>query len=269
MSSIGSPSGDRGARLEQFVQRLDTELRNTRRRLYRLEALAALKERGRAPTLPVKFPSQYGEDFTLWDLFSDQADGFYIEVGAYDGLEFSVTYAFESIGWKGLLVEALPDRHARCVVNRPNSRVVHAALSRDGSTGTASFESVEGEGIAGMFSFLNSDREHIERVRAAKLQRRTVTVPLTSMNALLADHRGPIDFAVIDVEGGEIQLLQGFDLARYRPRVLVIEDNWAEKNSTLSAYMSGFPYRQTGWVGVNRLYIRDDETALLGRAGFE
>lgn len=255
----------RAARKKAVVQRIDSQLQRARRRLYRLEALHLLGQRGRTPSLPVKFRAQFGEDLTLWELFEDQADGFYIEVGAFDGVELSVSYVFESIGWTGLLVEALPDRYAQCVKNRPGSRVVHGALSRDGSTGTATFESVEGEGEAPLFSFLSATRAHLKRVRAKSWQTRKTVVPLTSMNALLADHTRPIDFAVIDVEGAEIPLLQGFDLERFRPRVLVIEDNAGAKDRTLPAYMSAFPYTEVGWVGVNRLYIRTDETGLLER----
>lgn len=265
MSAFNASFGERLGRLEPAVQQLQSEMLDTRRRLFRFEALEVLRERGRTPSLPVQFRSQYGEDILLWALFDEQPDGFFIEAGAYDGVEFSPSYLFESIGWKGLLVEPLPDRHEACVKNRPGSRVVHAALSRAGSTGTTTFESVEGEGAAGMFSFLHATPHHLETVRATNWKRRQVTVPLTSLNALLADHNGPIDFAIIDVEGGELELLHGFDLARYRPRVMLIEDNTRGKNSGVPAYMSSFPYTELGWIGVNRIYIRADETALIDR----
>ncbi len=255
----------RADRQKAMVQRIDSQLQRARRRLYRLEALGLLEERGRKPSLPVRFRAQFGEDLALWELFDDQVDGFFIEVGAFDGVELSVSYVFEAIGWRGLLIEALPERYEQCVKNRPGSRVVHGALSRDGSSGTTTFESVEGEGEAPLFSFLGGSREHLKRVREREWETRKTVVPLTSMNALLEGHRGPIDFAVIDVEGAEIPLLQGFDLNRYRPRVLLIEDNAGRKGRELPAYMSAFAYTEVGWVGVNRLYVRSDERALIKR----
>ena len=57
----------------------------------------------------LEFRSQFGEDALLWDFFAGQLDGFFIEVGAFDGYNYSVSYAFECIGWDGLLIEAHPD----------------------------------------------------------------------------------------------------------------------------------------------------------------
>jgi hypothetical protein len=52
----------------------------------------------------VEFRSQCGEDALIWDAFNGQLDGFYIEVGAFNGYDFSVTYALDCIGWNGLLI---------------------------------------------------------------------------------------------------------------------------------------------------------------------
>src|SRR5437773_6915813 len=100
---------DAFAQFREHCQNLETESIRLRKRLFRLEAIERLRERGRAPALPVWFRSQFGEDAVLWECFEDQADGFFIEVGAYDGISLSVSYAFESIGWKGVLIEAQPD----------------------------------------------------------------------------------------------------------------------------------------------------------------
>ena len=35
----------------------------------------------------------------------------------------------------------------------------------------------------------------------------------------------PIDFVSIDVEGHEVEVLSGFDLARWRPRLILVEDH--------------------------------------------
>ncbi len=251
------------AQVNEFCKALEQENVRLRKRVYALEAIERLRERGRQPAMPVQFRSQFGEDTILWEIFETQPDGFFIEVGAYDGVSLSVSYAFESIGWKGLLVEALPDRCEQCRKARPNSRVVQAALSKRGSTGTTTFEVVHGEGWAEMFSYMNTTQHHLDTVKSLGGTKTQVTVPLTTMNDLLKDHTGPIDFAVIDVEGGELALLDGFDLHKYRPRVMLIEDNQGSKGTGLPQLMSMFPYTELGWVGVNRLYVRADEGAII------
>lgn len=256
--------------LERAVARALRRVKRLRTRLFAARALNALRRAGRTPTLSLQFRSQFGEDSYLFDLFDEQLDGFFIEVGAYDGVTSTATYAFEALGWKGLLIEALPDRHAECAARRPGSCVIHAALSRRGSCGTATFTIVDpGEGKGrrrDMYSFLATDRSHLEEVAEPASPTSTVTVPLTTMNDVLAGHSGPIDFAVIDVEGGELDLLDGFDLARWKPRVLVVEDNTAGRDTAVYDHLANAGYALATCLGVNRIYIRRDEEALVERA---
>src|SRR6476619_5895302 len=51
--------------------------------------------------------SPNGEGALPCDLVGDREQGFFVEAGAYDGYEFSVSYLFECSGWSGLLVEPL------------------------------------------------------------------------------------------------------------------------------------------------------------------
>lgn len=249
------------------VEGLQGQLTATRQRLYNVELTAELERRRVTPRLSVEFRSQFGEDLILWDLLRPMLDGFYIEVGAYDGKSLSVSWIFDSMGWDGLLIEALPDRFAQAKTNRPAARVVHAAMGRKGSTGTATFTEVEG-GAGGMFSFLATNADHDAVITGTGARRKHIQVPLTTMDDLLAAQppkSGRVDFAVIDVEGGEIDVLEGFDLERWKPRVLVLEDNSQGRDQTLERYMAGRPYFQLGWVAVNRVYVRTDDAALVAR----
>lgn len=247
-----------------LLGRPNSEALGMRKRICALEAREQLREAGRKPALPIEFTSQYGEDCWLWELFRGQNDGFFIEVGAYDGLWYSVTYPFESIGWKGLLIEPIPDRYELCRSRRPHSRVVHAAVAGPGSSGTCTFTVVTGDG-EGMLSYLTPTVNNTRDITSAGYQTKRVEVPLTTMNDLLAQHTGPIDVAVIDVEGGEVPLLKGFDLERFRPRVLLIEEGMPSPSSDVSKYLSAFPYVPTTFPWINRAYIRKDEEELIRR----
>lgn len=240
-----------------------TELR---RRVGELEARLALIDAGGKPRFPVKFRAQFHEDTYLWDLFEGKIDGFFIECGAFDGLSLSVSYAFEAVGWTGLLVEALPERARACAANRPGSRVVNAAIGGRDAKGEVEFI-VTDDQWGGMLSYCNTTRHHLEAVERANVPRKKVSVPYTCFNELLKDHSGPIDFAVLDVEGGEVPLLEGFDLHRFKPRVLVIEENtWDVPVSPIQAYLRMQPYAEIGLIACNRIFVRADETALIDRA---
>lgn len=250
--------------MEGGLRELFAQLLRTRRRVYALDAKERLREAGRAAAMPVEFRSQFGEDILIWDLLGGQIDGFFIEVGAFDGYSCAVTYALEAVGWKGLLVEAIPERFEQCRARRKNSRVVHAALGKRGSTGTTTFQVVEDQ-HGGMLSYHTTTEQHLRVLNADKRVRRAVSVPLTTMDELLKDHTGRIDVAVIDVEGGEVDLLDGFDVSRHRPRVMLIEDNDPASRVIENAMMR-HPYTQVGWVEVSRVYVHNDEKDVMARA---
>src|SRR5437868_11670811 len=55
--------------------------------------------------------------------------GFFVEAGANDGVDQSNTFYFEKyMGWRGLLVEPIPELAERCRANRPRSVVESCAL---------------------------------------------------------------------------------------------------------------------------------------------
>lgn len=230
------------------------QVQKLKKSVYRLEAIEAMRAANRQPVYPIEFKSQFGEDALLWELFRNQFEGFFIEVGAFDGYAFSVTYALECMGWKGLLIEAIPERAEQCRTRRVHSRVVHAALAEKHG-GEVTF-TVTDDQHGGMLSYLDPTSAHARMNAGAP--KRSVTVPLTTMNELLKGHTGEIDVAAIDVEGGELALLRGFDLLKHKPKVLLLEDNSRGADPALAQYMSMMPYTLLGWLEVNMIYARTD-----------
>ena len=84
-----------------------------------------------------------------------------------------------------------------------------AALSRPGAPQSATFRRDEIE----WYSKLGDDGEQGN------------VVEVTTLDALLEGHTGGIDFVVLDLEGHELAALEGFDLERWRPSVLLVENN--------------------------------------------
>jgi len=251
--------------LQQFQQqllRMDRQLLKTRQSVAALQAESVLRAQGRAPRFPIEFTSQFGEDLLAWLLFGDQTTGFFIEAGAFDGYHHSVTYPFEAIGWHGLLVEPTPDRFQQCLARRPHSRVVNSALSRRDSQGVTDHWIVQDQ-YGGVLSYSKPTPEHLQAIGNATRSR--VSVQLTTLDDLLADHHSEIDLCVIDVEGAELDVLDGFDLTRFKPRVLMIEDNSRGQDVALAAFMQRQPYTSIGRLAVNNIYVRSDQSDMLDR----
>lgn len=209
--------------------------------------------------------SQAGEDFMLWKFFHLKPHGFYIDVGAFDGVHLSNTYFFERAGWKGICVEPNPEYFTLCRTARPNSICIHAACVQDEGIKEAEF-SVES---LGLLSGIEVDEDDIRRrydgrgLEFSGLRR--IRVPAITLNAILRDHLPsgtPIDFLSVDVEGTEIDVLRGLDLTRYRPRVIVAEANSDLARDNLSKYLvDENAYQEARTLGVNTFYAREDVEA--------
>jgi FkbM family methyltransferase len=206
----------------------------------------------------IRFASQTGEDAKLLAYFHRKRDGVYVEVGAFDGIEMSNSYAFEQIGWRGLLVEADPDLADKCRRNRPNATIVNSAAVPPGSPSHVTFQvASENRGL----SSLELDRTSRSLLKAwtGRVTIRQITVPAATLDDILAGVGiGEIDFMTIDVEGHEWSVLRGLDLRRWRPRVLILERNGTLPDRRIFEHLQRHGYRYTGRTGVNDWYERID-----------
>ncbi len=205
----------------------------------------------------ISFQSQHGEDVFLWNYFERKSDGTCVEVGAFDGKSCSNTYAFEALGWKCILVEPDPEMADRCRMNRPESDVVQAAVGGRDASGTITFNKVRSDADwSGMMSFTEADPVHLEKCKRLNASIESVTVPHRSLNEILKDVTGPIDFMTIDVEGHEMEVLDGLDLERFRPTVLVTECTYDRERDLVGQYLAARNYERVTTVGCNHFFTR-------------
>lgn len=134
-----------------------------------------------------------------------QRDGFFVEIGGYDGLRHSNTLALEeSFRWTGLLVEADPELFDLSQKNRPNCRHLNVAVAH--YKGQSWF--TKGGPWSGLTQFLPSGwKEEHERRRATE-----IWVNTTTLFDILDDKRVPevVDYLSLDVEGIEVEVLREF-----------------------------------------------------------
>ena len=196
------------------------------------------------------YRAQFGEDRILADEIP-RTDGFYIEVGAYNGVDMSNTFYFESIGWRGILVEADPELAAQCRVSRSDAIVENCAVVPPNSPDTVTFEITP---QARDHSSLSLDHTHQKKLNwlTGGMQVEKITVPALTLNAILQKHSVErIDFITIDVEGHEWGVLRGFSIRKWRPGAVLIERNTPLPDGRIMRYMhrNGYCFRRT--TGVN------------------
>lgn len=156
--------------------------------------------------------------------------GWFLEAGANDGYTQSNTYYFEKArGWRGLLVEPIPELAQRCRRERPRAQVIEAALvSLDYAAPTVELE------FAGLMSVsqnaFDSDqarRAHLARGRVATGTDRSyrIAAPARTLDSILAREGGgrAPDLLTLDVEGDELNALAGLRAPGTLPALVCVE----------------------------------------------
>jgi FkbM family methyltransferase len=216
-----------------------------------------------------KYFSQFGEDSILWKFFN-KTSGFFIEVGAFDGVHFSNSYCFELMGWKGICVEPHPNYFPLCKLNRPKSNVVNCACVSNQEIKEVKFMT-EKIGLLSGISVDQSDvaNRYLNRGLLFDGFETVVVRASTLENIIQKNHHKnhhknqEIDFISVDVEGTEIDVLKGLNIEKYKPKVFIIEANNEKARVTLIEYFKNYPeYFLARTLGVNIFFVRGRKEAM-------
>lgn len=212
------------------------------------------------------FFSQNGEDFLLWNFFGKKTNGFYVDVGAFDGIHLSNSLSFEQKGWSGICIEPHPAYFRLCKHSRNRAICINAACVDNDSEDTVEFFSEE----LGLLSGTCCDRE--EDVKTRYKNRglmfkgfNKIKVPAVTLNNTLVKYLPPgteIDFISIDVEGTELEVLRGLDINMFRPRVIILEANSEKTKASIDDHLVKLNgYVEARCLGVNIFYVKNPKDA--------
>ena len=195
-------------------------------------------------------------DRLIKEFFADTKSGFFVDVGAASPVAQSQSWQFEQAGWSGVLIEPRPE-FAEKLRQQRRATVYEVACSAPDNAGRKMPLN-----LSGGHSSLND-----QLVIAGLRPQGSVLVPVRTLDDILTEQKvtGPIDLVSIDVEGHEIEVLKGFDLDRWRPRLMLVEDHvldlrlhrlmqqrgykWVRRTDFNGWYVpADFPMR-VGWFG--------------------
>lgn len=189
---------------------------------------------------PAEEQTQLNQDiFAL--LMNRFRPGFFLEIGANDGFTLSNTVYLENkFGWNGILVEA-NHNYMASLAKRKNSIIVNKAVSDH--HGEAEF--IDAGLYGGLKSYL--DDSHTQHTRNAQ----RINVECMRLQEILDNAAAPefIDFVSIDVEGGEMPVVEQLVSITRRFRCGCIEYNGREDDyAKMSELLEGAGYRVV-WKG--------------------
>jgi FkbM family methyltransferase len=178
--------------------------------------------------------------------FFGDSKGYFVEVGANEPRVRSQTWHLEQAGWNGILIEPQPDLVRELRAMRLAKVFAVACSGPEHEGGTLPLH------VAGPLSSL--DRAGMAPGAAPEA---VIQVPIRTLDSVLTEAAAPrgFDFLSIDVENHEIEVLRGFDIARWQPRLILIEDHVADLSKhrylTRAGYRIVRRYENNGWYVPN------------------
>jgi len=197
--------------------------------------------------IPLSRKEEFGIDMMLEDKLPHR-DGFYVELGANDGVRFSNSYYFEvNKGWKGVLIEPAPNLYVTCKKKRGANNVVfcNACVPFDYKEEFVRMKYCDSMTISDNLDLDIGD--HDKFVESGEQFLNEGESPFifgaksATLNSLLKEAKAPalIDFLTLDVEGASLEVLKGVDFSKYNFRYMVIECRDIDK---MNAYLVQFNY---------------------------
>ncbi len=169
--------------------------------------------------------SQLGQDLNVLKFYKHKKEGFFVEIGASDGIDLSNTYLLEkTYNWKGICVEPIPYNFEKLIKNRP-----HSICSRNAVYNTTG-EIVQFD-IANNYDLLSGISSEIDCHKARVVANKTtINVETITLVDLLDKHSAPthIDYLSIDTEGSEYEILRVFNFSKYTFGLIDVEHNYVE-----------------------------------------
>jgi FkbM family methyltransferase len=150
------------------------------------------------------FYSQLGEDEFLYKNYLNYNNGFFIELGAMDGITHSNTKFFEDeLEWTGILIEPT-NQYDNLIINRPNCYNFNYAISE--SENDVDF--LGNGAIGGIMNTMESSYKKMWGLNN-KNSYKVKSIPINKITDTININK--IDLFSIDVEGGEFEVLKTFN----------------------------------------------------------
>lgn len=171
--------------------------------------------------------SENGQDFFVLDKLCYKKQGFFVDIGAADGITGSNTFILEKFyKWNGICID-------------PNPALLKSLCgSRDVIISDLCVYKDTGQILP--FKYLNDPTQFYgwnlragleECIQDTAVNLNTINVLTVSLNDLLKLYRAPvdIDYISIDTEGSEYEILSTFDFSKYNVKIITVEHKSSDR----------------------------------------
>ena len=185
--------------------------------------------------------SQLRQDIFVLSETMFKKNGYFIEVGAADGINLSNTHLLETeFFWEGILVEPATIWEKKLQENRPNASIETLFAWKD-SNSKIVFNETKIPELSTINLFSSKDSHKYSRLKGKHYEVQTI-----SLKDLLIKHKAPkyIDYLSIDVEGSEYEILNAFDFNLYDIRIITVEHNYSAQREKIFTLLTSRGYKR-------------------------
>ena len=164
----------------------------------------------------MKFNSQLDQDKWVLSVIGEKTDGFFVELGACDGLYYSNTLYFEQKGWSGICIEPNDIYFEKLKSNRKcyvSNSLISSEKNKQVEFILNNAASSINDNTIGPFT-----KSHGYKI---------VNKITSTLNDVLDFYNSPliIDYLSLDVEGHEYEIIKNFNFDKYKFRCITVEHN--------------------------------------------
>ncbi len=198
--------------------------------------------------------------------FGKITDGTFVEVGAYDGEYVSNTSGLADVGWKGIYIEPVPQFYKKCKARHTSNKKVNVVNAAAGAAEGSIVLHIGGP-LSTVMPNMKEKFKKLDWAKSSFKNDETCNVEVMTLSSILEANRVQIGFEVlvIDVEGYEWDVLQGFDINCWLPDMIVIElhdqnDDYfdtREKHISIIDYLDEADYKVIYKDFTNTVYVRN------------
>lgn len=171
-------------------------------------------------------------DEVISSYFHPSFVGSMLDVGASHPVENSCSYHFEKNGWKVIMVEANPFWVPMLQEQRAGKVLNYAASDKNIDEVDFLIAYLHNH-VSGAISSLHPDERLVNQYSSMITGYESVKVSARTIDWILMNETSELkslDVVLLDIEGGELAALRGFDVKLWRPKLFVIENNYEDRD---------------------------------------
>ena len=175
-----------------------------------IDKLSILKKKIYSPKKSYSFG---GCDLLIDHIFKSKKKGFYLDVGCQHPVSNNNTYLLYRRGWSGINIDLDPKNIRLFNLERPKEINICKCVSSNNSKKDLFFFH-SGSPINSLEKKTTKDKSNFSLKK----------IETFTLNSILEDYKiQHIDYFNLDVEGHELDVLNNFNIQKYKPKVISVE----------------------------------------------